>query len=347
MLTGTAALQTAETAGSGTTSYGKPYSGDTVSVTGTATGTYNTKDVATASIVTFAGLSLTGTTSGDYSLTASSQSASITPKALTYSGLSVPSSKVYDDATTATVTGTAALQTAESAGSGTTSDGKPYNGDTVNVTGTATGTYNTKDVATASIVTFAGLSLTGTTSGDYTLTTSSQSASITPKDLTYTGLTVPAQTYDGTTTAAVSGTAALASAESTGSGSTSDGLPYSGDTVSITGTATGSYNSKDVDTASVVTFAGVSLAGRGQRRLQPHDLEPDGKHHAQGFELQRPIHSRQQGLRRHGVGDGQRHGGPGVRGIDGRRQHERWPALQRRYGQRDGHGHRQLQQQGR
>ena len=131
----------------------------------------------------------------------------ITAKALTYSGPTVPSSKVYDGTTTAVVGGTAAaLQTAEATGSGTTADGKPYSGDTVSATGTATATYNTKDVATANLVTFAGVSLTGTQSGDYTLTALTQAATITPKALTYSGLTVPAsKVYDGTTTAVVGG----------------------------------------------------------------------------------------------------------------------------------------------
>src|SRR6185369_17240901 len=83
----------------------------------------------------------------------------ITPKALTYSGLSVPASKVYDATTTAVVSGTASLQSTESAGSGNTSDGKPYGVDSVSLTGTPTGTYNSKDVLSATTVTFGGLSL--------------------------------------------------------------------------------------------------------------------------------------------------------------------------------------------
>ena len=130
---------------------------------------------------------MTGTNSSDYTLTLSTQAATITPKALTYSGLTVPASKVYDGTTTAVVSGTAALQ-ADGGSAGSTSDGKPYTGDTVSLTGTATGTYNSKDVATATTVTFGGLSLTGTGNGDYTLTASTQAATITPKALTYSGL---------------------------------------------------------------------------------------------------------------------------------------------------------------
>jgi hypothetical protein len=262
VVSGTAALQTTEPAGSGTTSDGKPYDVDVVSLTGTATACYNSKDVPTANLVTFGGLSLTGTGFGNYSLTATTQVATITPKALTYSGLSVPANKVYDGTPTAVVSGTAALQSAEAAGAGSTADGKPYSVDSVGLTGTPTAAYNTKDVATANLVTFGGVSLTGNANGDYTLTALTQAATITPKALTYSGLTVPAsKVYDGTTTGVVNGTAALQSAEAAGTGTTSDGKPYSVDSVGLTGTATACYNSKDVAAATTVTFAGLSLTG--------------------------------------------------------------------------------------
>ena len=240
VVSGTAALQAAETAGSGTTSDGKPYSGDTVSVTGTPAAAYNSKDVATATTVTFGGLSLTGAQAGDYSFTASTQAATITPKALTYGGLSVPSSKVYDGTTTAAVSGTAALQAAETAGSGTTSDGKPYSGDTVSVTGTPTATYNSKDVATATTVTFGGVSVSGSSGGDYMLTTLTQSATITPRTVTASIVGNPTKTYDGKTGAAL-----------TSANFNLSGLVGS-ESFTVTQTV-GTYNSKDVATANAVT----------------------------------------------------------------------------------------------
>ena len=215
-VSGTAALAASEAAGAGSSADGKPYTGDTVSITGTATGTYNSKDVATATTVTYGGLSLTGAQAGDYTLTIeTAASATITAKALTMSGLSVPASKVYDGTTTASVSGTAALASTEAPTFGTGGDGKPYTGDTVSVTGTATGTYNSKYVGTATTVTYGGLSLAGAQAGDYTLTIeTAAAATITTKALTMSGLTVPAsKVYDGTTTAVVSGTAALAAAE--------------------------------------------------------------------------------------------------------------------------------------
>ena len=117
------------------------------------------------------------------------------------SGLSVPSSRVYNGTTTATVSGSpGSLQTAETGGTGTTSDGKPYIGDAVGITGPATGTYNSLNVATASSVTYGGLSLTGAQAGDYSLTIQSPApATITPATLTYVA-TPASQAYGSANT---------------------------------------------------------------------------------------------------------------------------------------------------
>ena len=261
VVSGTPLLAASEAFGTGTTSDGKPYTGDTVSITGTAAGAYNSKDVATAANVTFSGLSLTGAHAGNYTLTMQTPAlATVTKKALTMSGLSA-SAKIYDGSTSAVVTGTPTLAASEAAGSGTTSDGKPYTGDTVNISGTPAGTYNSKDVLTAATVTFSGLTLGGTHANNYTLTIQSPSAgTITPKALTMTGLTAPAsKVYDGTTNSAFGGAAALLSPEAVGTGTTSDGKPYIGDAVNISGPSTASYNSKHVNVATTVSFSGLSL----------------------------------------------------------------------------------------
>ena len=112
------------------------------------------------------------------------------------SGLAVAASKVYDGTTHAVVTGTKKLAAAEAVGQGTAMDGKSYIGDTVSLTGTAVGTYNSKNVANASKVTYSGLSLTGSQAGNYTLTIQSPAnAKITPKTVTLKA----SKTFDGTT----------------------------------------------------------------------------------------------------------------------------------------------------
>ena len=97
----------------------------------------------------------------------SANTLTVNRKALTASGLT-SANKVYDGTTTAAVSGTAVLQAAVA--TGTSSDGIPFTGDTVSLTGTAVGNFNTKDVLTANTVTFTGLSLTGAQAGNYSLT---------------------------------------------------------------------------------------------------------------------------------------------------------------------------------
>ena len=199
-------LQAAEEGAINTSDDGKPYTGDDVNLTGNASATYNSKDVLTASFVVYSGISLTGSKAGNYSLTIQANDpATITPKALTFSGLSVPSSKVYNGNRSADVAGSpGVLQTSIAAGSGSSSDGKPYTGDQVNLTGTAIGTYNTKDVATATVVSFSGISLAGQQFSNYSLTPHpTQNASITVKTITITGAVASNKVYDATTVATV------------------------------------------------------------------------------------------------------------------------------------------------
>jgi mucin-19 len=161
----------------------------------------------------------------------------ITPRPLTLSNLGVPASKVYDGTTAATVTGTGALAGV-------------ITGDTVTLNGLAQGVYDSKDVATATGVRFSGLTLGGSSAGNYTIAANYLvPATITPKPLTVTGLSVAAsKVYDGTTSAAVTGTASF-------------GGLLGGDTVTLGGTPVGAYNSKDVATAVSVSLSGLTLAG--------------------------------------------------------------------------------------
>ena len=223
---------------SGTPTFVGLLGSDSVSITGSAVGNYNTKDVATANTVSFTGLTASGTDAGNYTISTSySLSATITPAALTMTGLTVPASKVYDGNTSAVVGGSGALVGV-------------FGSDAVTLSGTAVGTYNSKNVVTASEVTFSGLTLGGTDATNYTFTIQSPIiASITPKTLTMSGLTTPStKVYDGTTSATVSGTGVLTGV-------------VGSDAVSISGTIVGAFDNADVATASEVTFAGALLAG--------------------------------------------------------------------------------------
>jgi hypothetical protein len=257
-LSGTAALLAAEAAGAGSTSDGKPYTGDTVMLGGTAVGTFATKDAGSGILVKVTGNSLTGAQVGDYVLSSTDEengalTGSITPKALTYSGLSVPANRMYNGKTNAVVSGTAVLQTPESPGTGSTSDSKPYSGDSVGLTGTPTGTYNSKDVATATTVTFGGLSLTGANNADYSLTAGMQAATITPQTVLASIIGNPTKPYDGTTSA----TLIPANFSLSGLAGT--------ESFTVTQTS-GVYNSPNVATATTVTAsltAGNFTPGNG------------------------------------------------------------------------------------
>src|ERR1043166_3000163 len=260
---GTAALLGTESAGAGSIGDGKPYSVDSVSAGGTAVGAFADRNVGAGESVTVSGGAITGTGSGNYTPTQpTGLTADITAKALAITGLTA-SARVYDGTTVEPLGGTAALLSAESAGAGSIGRGRPQRVDSVAAGGTAVGAFADRNVGAAKSVTVSGVTITGTGSGNYTpAQQTGLTADITAKPLTVSGLSVPAsKVYDATTTATVSGTPALQAAEAAGSGTTSDGIPYDVDAVSLTGTPTGSYDSPSVATATTVTFSGLSLTG--------------------------------------------------------------------------------------
>ena len=214
------------------------------------TGALSNKDVGVGKLINASNMTVSGVSGGNgistvygYLTSASGNLGTVTAKTLNMSGLSVPVSKVYDATTAAVVSGTATLTT-QAVGSGSTTDGKAYIGDTVNLAGTAVGTYNSKDVASASTVSFSGLTLSGTQASNYSLAAGQTvAASITKKALSAT-VTAPNKVYDGSTSAAptLSVSAGLVGSE----------------TVTATGTA--SFNSKDVLAANLVTVNSTALA---------------------------------------------------------------------------------------
>ncbi len=201
-------------------------------------GTYNSKDVLTASTVT-ASLSAddftaaNGTLASDYTLpTTASGAGTITPETLTASIIGDPT-KPYGGNTTASLT------------SSNFSLSGLIGSENFTVTQTS-GTYNSKDVLTASTVT-ASLSAddftaaNGTLASDYTLpTTASGAGTITPEMLTASIIGDPTKPYGGNTTASL-----------TSSNFSLSGLIGS-ENFTVTQTSA-TYNSKDVLTASTVT----------------------------------------------------------------------------------------------
>jgi filamentous hemagglutinin family protein len=232
---------------------------ETASVTQTS-GTYNNKNVVGASSVTASLASsdftaASGVDLGNYNLpTSVTGTGAITAKTVSYAGLAV-SNKTYDQSTNATLSGTAALGTV-AAGSSLSADSKVIASDTVSLSGTAVGTYASKNVAaTNNTVTFSGLSLAGADASNYTLvqqTSLNGTGTITAKTLTPT-VSASDKTYDGNSDATVS---ALGSS----------GV-YSGDTVSFSHTGA-SFADRHVAKdgsgnvlAKTVTASGIAMAG--------------------------------------------------------------------------------------
>ena len=153
----------------------------------------------------------------------------ITPATLAVNGLSA-SNKTYDGNTNAAITGSGSL-------------GGVISGDTVNLGGTPVGSFVDKNVGNNKTVTISGLSLSGTDSGNYTLTPPSTTANITQRSITVTAGS-SSKTYDGLLT-------------STDTPTLTAGTLASGDT----GTWVETYDNKNVGTTHVMTPSGTVKDG--------------------------------------------------------------------------------------
>ena len=229
---------TATISGTATLTGVLPADSSTVSITGTAAGTFATASVGTGKTVTVSGLSLTGSAVGNYILSSPTLTAGITAKALAVTGITA-NDKPYDGTTAATISGTAAL-----------SGVLPADSSNVSIAGTAAGAFATAAAGTGKTITITGLSLTGSAAGNYLLPSPTLIADISAKALTVTGIAASNKPYDGTIAATISGTATLTGV-----------LPADTSNVSIAGTATGAFATAPVGTGKTVTLTGLSLAG--------------------------------------------------------------------------------------
>jgi streptogramin lyase len=135
--------------------------GDSVTLSGTAAGSFPSKNVGSNLTVTVSGLSLSGTNAGNYQLTPPTATAGITPRPLTVSATGID--KVFDGTTRATVT---------------FMDNR-VSGDTL--TETAMATFADPNSGHGKPVTVTGITIAGTDAGNYSLanTTAATTASIT------------------------------------------------------------------------------------------------------------------------------------------------------------------------
>ena len=156
--------------------------------------TFASANIGTGITVITSGYTISGTDAGKYTLTQPTLSADITAKALTISGITI-SDKVYDDTTVASATGTASL------------DGKVV-GETISLGGSPVFAFASANVGTGITVNTSGYTISGTDSGNYTLTQPTLSGDITAAPLTVTASSSQTKMYgttDPTLTYSISG----------------------------------------------------------------------------------------------------------------------------------------------
>jgi filamentous hemagglutinin family protein len=203
--------------------------GDIVNATA-STGNFASKNVANGIAVSLSNLGLTGADAANYALAtnALSGTGAITPKNLTANYTAAD--KTYNANTTASVTG---------------GSSDIVSGDTV-VFANTSANFDNKNAGTQKTVSVAGISISGASAGNYTLTSANASttANIIPKNL-QANFTAANKTYDGNTLANVTG-------------SSNDII--AGDSVTIAATSA-NFNNASVGTAKPVSIAGIRLGG--------------------------------------------------------------------------------------
>ena len=211
---------------------------ESVTVTKTA-GTYDSAAAFDAKpvSVTLASADFTagqGTSLVNYALpTTASGSVGVISKAV-LTGSFTADNKVYDGAVTATVL--------------TRSLSGKISGDDVTLTG-GNAAFATPATGSGKTLTLVGASLGGTKASNYTLSSvSTATATITPKQLTASGLSAVRKSYDGSTSAVLTGSAALVGV-------------VSGDDVSLTGTPLAAFANPNAGDPKSVLVSGLSLVG--------------------------------------------------------------------------------------
>ena len=223
-------------------------SGDTVTITETSV--FSDKNALANKLINISAITLAGVDAANYSLTSNTATANadITQKdlAATYTG----SNKVYD-ATTNIVVAEATTDI--------------ISGDTVTITETSV--FSDKNASANKLVNISAIALAGVDAGNYSLTSSTATANadITQKDLTVTGLSsVDNKIYDATTTSVLNGAATVTALLS--------------DSISLDGTAVGTFDDKNIGSAKAVTLSGNTLSGTDATNynlIQHADLSAD------------------------------------------------------------------------
>ncbi|WP_308922176.1 YDG domain-containing protein [Janthinobacterium sp. J1-1] len=210
---------------------------DKETLTAVNSGEFSDKNVANGKTVTVSTTLSNGNFGGlasNYTVANFGVTASITPKALTVTGATA-GNKAYDGNTAATISGGALSGMVGS--------------ETINL-GALSGSFSDKNAGTGKAVTVTGGTLSDGSNGglasNYTVgSITGLSADITQKALTVTGVTVGSKTYDGNTSATVSG-------------GTLNGL-VGGETLGLSG-QTGVFIDRNAGNGKAVTVSGATLS---------------------------------------------------------------------------------------
>ncbi|HCH25429.1 MAG TPA: hypothetical protein DE179_14155 [Oceanospirillaceae bacterium] len=211
-----------------------PLANDQVSIIGVASGSFADKNAEPTKTVNVAGQTLDGTDAGNYNLVSQTGlTANIAKADLVVTGLQV-SDKIYDAGLTASLLGTASINVLGS--------------DQVTLAGSAAGVYADKNVGTAKAISITGNTISGTDASNYNLVQQvGLEGNVTKASLTVTGLTADDKVYDAGRVASLGGTAIVSTMGS--------------DTVTLSGTAMGYYDDKNVGTNKAITVIGHTIAG--------------------------------------------------------------------------------------
>lgn len=198
-----------------------------------ANASFTNKAVGAGKPVNVSGIAISGTDAANYALaaTTASTTANITAATLTVSGITA-ANKVYDGKTTATLNTTGAALSGVIAGDTVT----------LNLSG-AKGVFSNKNAGTGKTVTVSGLTISGASAGNYSLTQPITTASITARTLTVTASGVN-KVYDGTATATV----------------TLSDNRVSGDVLTVS-CAAAAFADKNTGNGKTVSVSGIAISG--------------------------------------------------------------------------------------
>ena len=231
-----------------------------VTLTTASTGTFASANASTSpqNVTVADSLVLAGSAIGNYVLVQPTLTGMINPAPLTVSGLSV-ANKTYNGSNVATLSGTATLVAAP----GNTIGGTGIltaDATGVSLAATGTGIFASANASTSAqaVSVSDSLVLTGSAIGNYALTQPGGLVGyINAAPLVVSGTTVANKTYNGTTTATLSGGVLVA-----GSGNSIGGTGvYSGDSVVLA--QTGNFASVNASSSAQAVVAADTLSGAG------------------------------------------------------------------------------------